>query len=667
MVFSEDLLACTRLLYNFTELVCSRNSNQIGPVHDMRVARFSNSSQALQSALYGLKKYFHKDLHKAVDSVNTFACYLHKSFLMAMQYKRPYSPSNPHGLSVDCTATMTKDFNVDRVVIETFKMVTMGMLLVHHFVLEHIMFMAALNDEVYNKPLFSEDKKKFVEMMKDLAKYMEFEVDDTIKDLLKLKGVTLRDKTREYLISNYVDFTYTYQELIDLFEVGTAHCPLVIRSLYFSHIIKSLAYYKDALPAENLAKTTEDRTLFKFKILHMNNFSTFRHVEDSNPRQRLQREFMSYTKNPVHYYATVSYAEESTNGSVVIQQTGSNVNVVPRRQVHVWRKVVEPQEEGFDKQMALVHGEVALMVDLMFSMAPVVMHNRYYRDTESCGPEYVHMMLARMSGPFDIITRFSEKQTAAFKTRVREGNSVTTGVVDPSIPTAVVVQPMPQSLRKWALGISKHTNATGANLTDMLTNGVLHRSTSINLNDTVKKAVVNPTSSNVIVNGVSRFPAALWDMNKMYSVNSVFFLHYGNALVTIPLFRDRKLLGSDKDTLTLTEAECDVYHTLAFLDIYTAGQGNTFEYISSTQLQTELKKQMDALTATVKDAPAPFIHPSSWLTNQIITTQEWEKCDESFDLNKGTFVTFTPDTGPFVPDANQADVETAIHRFLNLP
>ncbi len=150
----------------------------------MHVARCINASQPFQSSLYALKKHFHEELHTLVESVYTMASYLHRSFLSIAQYKRPYNPSNPYGIAVNVSCKIKGALDVGDIVIDTFKMATMGMLLVAteamfstEAMLKAAMFMASLNDDVYGKPtlLLPTDEVNIVETMRNLRKDMGFD------------------------------------------------------------------------------------------------------------------------------------------------------------------------------------------------------------------------------------------------------------------------------------------------------------------------------------------------------------------------------------------------------------------------------------------------------------------------------------------------------------
>lgn len=645
-VFADDLMACTRLLYQYTELVCSRNSTELGVIHDIRISNFSNASQKLQSALYGLKKHLHKDLHEAVESVHKLASYLHTSFLSVMQYKRPYGPANPFGITVDAGAKLTNgDFPVDRLVIAAFKMVTMGMLLVHHFVLEHMMWLSAVHHELDRELMTMDQMNAFVEMMRSLRVYMYLEFANRDNAYKLGQRVAAGGRRQDIDLLDMIDCVYTMDELRDAFEHSApAMKSIVIRECYYTMIMASLDYYGADNPPAELLNMTDGGPCMTFKIAYNGLYPLQRRIDDLNLRDGIHDAFKCFTTEPVYYYATTAACEDAgDNDRLVVQNNGGNINIVPRRQVHVWR--LRPVwNDDYYIAFALVHGEASMMSDVIFSMAALVTANRAYRLTNRIEAEHFHLMMTRMDGPVEIMYRFRNRLLQEFTRMTDQTNNRLRGIVDPVIPNAVVVQPMPETLKAWTRNYAT-TFDEGTNFTRLLTNGVFHRSKSINLNDTVKKTKKNPLTTNLKVTLELLYPELQCAMNMAYCINTMFYLHYGNAVCSLPYIRENRVFGGD--LLTIADADYNTYHTRPIAAYLNGADQSAFVYDNTARVQDHLRKRMAEITKAVENAPPPFIHPTSWLTDEqrADANQHWEQCDQSFDLNKGTFVTFTPAVG----------------------
>jgi hypothetical protein len=71
--------------------VATRRWWAIGEIHDMRVKRILDTSNAARSSLRSLKGHFPDRLRPCLESIDKIANYMHGSYNAALHYKRPYA------------------------------------------------------------------------------------------------------------------------------------------------------------------------------------------------------------------------------------------------------------------------------------------------------------------------------------------------------------------------------------------------------------------------------------------------------------------------------------------------------------------------------------------------------------------------------------------------
>lgn len=662
--FGNDLMSTTRLLYRYTELVCARHTGTIGEIHDLRVADLIKASQAVQSSLRGLKKHFPAKLRPNFDSIDTMASSLHKSFTAALHYKRPYSSNNPCGISFDYKYIESNKVpgEFKNGILALTKMVSMGMLLVHHFVLEFTMFMCALSDVMFEEQVMSiKDKTTFASMMRELNEYMTLGQNSITTLLGTIAGVpdALRDGANTFTVMAIADVRRTMDDLQTAFN-GCANSTalLTMRLIYYSFILESLARYNNVNDDENRAFVlgTDNCDHYFMKQAALNLFETRRYFEDGNYRQTLLEQFMGLTDDPVYHYATLPFAGPDNDNQMVMQNVGGNVQIVPRVRVHVWRKKATWDNTNSWKQFALVHGEAAFMQDLMYNMVPLILGNQFYRNQENLHPQYLHMMLTRFYGPVDhnIFFVMEPNSRKSFVEAVNHTKNTLSSIRDPKIPNASSIQPMPPSLKTWVHEVFAGFHGD-SKFKYIPSNAVVHRPTSINLNDVVRNRNVDVKVTNVVMNQ-SILPSECWNWNSRYAFNSLFLFHYGQFLSSIPTLQEQRAIGSE--SLVVTHANYQRYHTVP-----SWAENRPLTYVTTRALQAKIKEIMEILLDKFKNRPAPFLDPRSWITvAESNRADVWEKCEESYDLVKGTFISFNPLVGP-VPAAG-ADVDRHVANGL---
>lgn len=653
--FGTDLMSTTRLLYRFTELVCARHIGTIGEIHDLRVADLIKASQAVQSSLRGLKKHFPEKLRPKFDSIDTMASSLHKSFTAVLYYKRPYSSNNPCGISFDYKYIESNKVSdqFKRGILALTKMVSMGMLLVHHFVLEFTMFMCAMSDVMFEEQvLTSRDKKNFTSMMQELNQYMTLGEDSlmTLIDTDTAVSDRMRTAANTLSIMAVADVKRDMATLKTAFNACTdSDALLTMRLIYYQFILESLARYNnvDDAAASVAANTafvlgTDNCENYFMKQTSLNLFETRRHFEDGNYRQTLLEQFMGLTDDPVYHYATIPYAGAGEENQMVMQNVGGNVQIVPRVRVHVWRKKaawVSGADNNSWRQFALVHGEAAFMQDLMYNMVPLILGNQHYRSQESLHPCYLHMMLTRFFGPMDHNVFFGAMPNSmtSYEQAVKYATDTLMSIRDPKIPNASSIQPMPSSLKTWVCEVLDKFDGT-SKFKYIPSNAIVHRPTSINLNDVVKNRSVDPKVTNIVIN-VSLLPSECWNWNSRYAFNSLFLFNYGQFLSSIPTLLEQKAVGSE--SLVVTSARYTANHSLPTWRV-----DRDVTYMNTRSLQEKIKETMENFSERFKNRKPPFLDPRSWISeDDSRDAAVWEKCEESFDMVKGTFISFQPLVG----------------------
>ena len=660
--FGADLMVAARQLYVYTEIVLARHTVAIGEIHDIRIKRALDASNAVRSTLRSLKSHFPARLQPCLDSVDNLANYLHQSFNASLQYRHPYSSYNPFGICVDVAQfdqRLVKQ-TFEPLVIDVFRMATMGMLLVHHFVLEFTMFLCSVADDFCETPmLVREYKGAFVGIMQEIHSYMTMYTEE-IKFVAEVLNAPSRDPVSDVMaelkkhmrsgkIDHFIDF---FQSLgrFDKFLEAKEDAMKQIRMLYFSFIVSSLSQYFSN-PVNDLVTTTQSDLFCQIKLAsNMVHNQQYRIFEDDNRRHSLLENFMGQTKKPVYHYATKAWS--ATNNSLnemVIKNTPGRVEVVPRCQVHIWRKRTEWTEDDW-KHAAYVHGELSLCMDLMYNMVPVVLNNRNYRQNSSVDISMLHMVITRAFGMLDTVTLLQDFQKDGFLAAMFNSDAALESIPDPSIPAAVAVQPMPKALDEWLNKLFEKLQAP-CDIYHTPTHAKIHRPTSINANDILRPSNVDPAFYNVLWRRRA-FPANQWKFDYIVAANSMFLLNYGDALVRIPTTVEQKTYGSDNlrmDVATGYARRCDSTVQRGLLN-----DTAPIEYLSARDYQWQLMDLIKEFNDNFKSKPPPFLNPKSWLWD----TAGWVMCDASTDVHGGTLLIMRVD------DPDDGDDGDASHQAI---
>ena len=692
--FGDDLLIAARQLYVYTEVVLARHTVAIGEIHDIRVRRAIEASNAVRSTLRSLRSHFPQNLRPSLDHVDELANYMHQSFNAALDYKRPYSSYNPFGLCVDVSQfnqRLVKEM-FEPLVIDVFRMATMGMLLVHHFVLEFTLFACAAADDFCEKPMLSREyKESFSTLMLEILSYMTMYTDE-IKAIIqaardggeaaaeapeRIAALLnhLAQNSRNPKIDHFIDFNETdLNELSKIIEPGhETNAMKNVRKLYFSFIVRSLQHYRKAPErrregeeeenaADDLIRITQSQLFLSLKA-HSNSVYTpqYRIFEDDNRRSSLLNSFMGGTNKPVYHYASKAWAtSKGTHGEYVIKQVPGRVEVVPRSQVFVWRKRTEWTARDY-MHAALTHGEVSLCVDLMFNMVPLIINNKHYRKTSSVDIKMVHMMMTRAFGIADVMTLLEPYHTEIHREKVQEAQNGLESIPDPHFPAAVAIQPMPKVIKEWMTEMIyafvdiriADENRTLKPVHFAPTHAKFHRPTSINVNDVLRPSNIDPLSYNVLWRR-QLVSINNWEAEPSLALNSMFMLHYWEALIRIPTTVEQRTYGSD--TLVVSPA---VYGERDSLGHAESVVDFPIEYESSRDYQWKLMSTIKEFKEKYKKKPAPFLHPKSWLWND----RDWQKCDAATDVHGGTLLFMRTDND--LDDGDGDDQDQVISGVIN--
>lgn len=689
MGFNEDLLATVRLMYQYCDVVCGRHTLEIGEIHDMRVSNILRHSQTLQGSLRNLKKHFPQELHTSFDSVDKMAGYLHRSFNAAINYRQPYSNANPFGPSIDATyftdAPVRAEFETG--LIELTSMISMEILLVHMFVLQFTLAMCAFADALVDDgPLIDiPTKLHFQKLIREIHRFMTGSTDhdgaggaaasalSSLSEVSWARGTDIAEKLHQ---ATFRDFQLSDEEALPAFMTETnphgVHVLRLHRMLYYTCVLWILEILQSddltATPEQILLKTARFSNFWKRSAVVVHRFRT--HFEEYNMRESLKNKFLGHTKDVVYKYATLMYpTSDGGANQAVIQNVNGQVNVVPRKRVHVYKRASKWEHDTDEnwRTFAFVHGEASLMSDIIRNITPLCFAIRQYFMEDVFPTQWVHLMLTRFLG--DDLTFIDKTHNCdPFQTLLTRFQGLR--LKEPNEPSAISIQPAPNSIKKWTVDVIQ-TYDNGIQYMKIPSNAKYHRPTSLNLNDLLKKSNVQADQYNVVWNRVMMLQRML-DFNDCYAVNSMFLLHYGKALVSLPtpsVMHPQHVFGSDN--LTLRRTIWSQYNVV--IPHRMDASGHPIQYPSARNVQHIIQQEMSEFEKLFKARSPGFLHPASWLLSDEIHNSRWEQCDESFELNKGTVLTFNPLLGdPALhhrtdTDGLTEDIVTVIYRDNQLP
>jgi hypothetical protein len=732
-------MSTLRLMYQYTEVVCSRHTRSLGEVHDLRVSNLIQKSQALQGSLRNLKKHFPNELKPSFDSVDNLAVYMHKSFTGSMQYKQPYTPYNVFGPSID--ASLLNDIKNPEIksemesgLINLTALSAMGMLVVHVFVLEFTMFATALADIITEQPMLSvEGKQKFNNLRNEIFTFLTGHAQDSMRQLGLDQEQPLNSGDVDQLgkllnASSFCDFLVHPDTIPHLLNTASMNfTPLSLRMIYFTFLNAILQIHQndEAFDVDSTLKSSEANYIIMKSFALNKSYKYTRKIEDYNMRQSLLNKFKGMTKSPVYKYATLLYPSTSNeNSQAVIQSINGQVNVVPRKKVHIWRKksMWTDNSEHNWKTFSCVHGELSLMCDIMYNTLPLTLANNQYLEHDVFPTEFTHMILTRSLGP-DMFAYFGDLIPRYDRSRITLYSEFPN---DPKAPDAVSIQPAPNSIKRWVHEF--RTWRRSNNVQDVVqavrsvpTNAIFYRPTTVNLNDVLKTQSVLLKQYNVVFN-INWCTGELFEERGTFAFNSVFILNYLQALCYMPLpniLHPLKVYNSITNNLHLTAAQFNLAH---INELKGFNLESDLTYPTCRQLQIRLKSVIEKMESGYKTREPPFLHPCSWLcareiglnngdnhtfsSSKILPTNDgkskgegdeklpdaqsdahsdsgseslqgnvpinygWELCDEAMDLNKGTILTFDPLLTTPMPRASREDLWTEQTIFVmkgNIP
>lgn len=687
MGFESDLLASVRNIFLYTELVMSRGNPHLGELYDIRIANMIRYSDAAHQAIRALFSHFEKgfddlSLKYSLQHADKVATYMLQSFKGAMLYKKPYSAANPFGISIDVSKITQNRPNFEEGVINAARMAAMGMLFVHHWLLQYTLFMVALANKDGYRMIDDEGRRKYRELMTELNAFM----------MVPTNATTLREADNFVNLirddafgvdgggnhnRNSVWGQYTAGGAVGgLAARNNQQAPLVYRKLYFSGILNILHYaITDHNNLESLAflRLTDTYGFHTLKLNYLDVFPTRRIFEDQNYRETLLQQSLCNSNNPVYEYSTLPYTEGAVPQQFVIQQGPGQVNVQPRVRVRMWRRPMTWIPTTWNA-FALIHGEASIIMDMMYNIVPVIIGNRMFLRNDTYPVESLHMLFTRIRGPDDKTTLFGATQLDIDATR-----ATLDALPVPNAPFAVNIQPMPSSIRQWYLEVDRAFGvaagaaaiaaggpgaaglAAGNPLNShwyLPSHAVFHRCTSVNVNDTLKKANVNPEHMNVVWHQTTQGQAD-WRRESFCMLNSIFFIHYGNALGALetPLTaNDQKVFASQN--LDITQAQYITCHAGAAPPGGAPPAGApppvaaNYSYEPCVRYQDWIRKQLVKFKENFATRGAGFLHPRSWITDAeanpigpaaALAPPNWATYDEAaFDVNTGTVLVIPP-------------------------
>jgi hypothetical protein len=662
MGFESDLLASVRNIFLYTELVMSRGNPNLGELYDIRIANMIRYSDAAHQAIRALFSHFEKgfddlSLKYSLQHADKVATYMLQSFKGAMLYKKPYSAANPFGISIDVSKLTQNRQNFEAGVINAARMAAMGMLFVHHWLLQYTLFMVALANKDGYRMIDDEGRRKYRDLMIELNAFMMVPTNAT--GLGEALNFTVLINDDAFGIdgagaAHNTDLVWTQYNAGGIPALTTEQSSLVGRKLYLSAILKILHYATtDANNAADLAylRFTDQYVFHKIKLDYLMVFPTRRIFEDQNYRETLLQQSLCNSNNPVYEYATLPYTEGAVPQQFVIQQGPGQVNVQPRVRVRMWRRPMTWIANTWS-EFALIHGEAGMFMDMMYNIVPVLIGNRRFLRNDTYPIESLHMLFTRIRGPDDKTTLFGATQANIDATR-----AVLDTLPVPNAPFAVNIQPMPSSIRQWYLAVNRNFGIAAAappaaRLNEhwyLPSHAVFHRCTSVNVNDTLRKANVNPEHMNVVWHQTTQGQAE-WARESYCMFNSIFFIHYGNALSALetPLTaNDQKVFNSQN--LDITGA---LYNGCHGDGAAAAAAGAAFAYEPCVRYQDWIRKQLVKFKENFATRGAGFLHPRSWITDAEANPAgppvagnppNWAAYDEAaFDVNTGTVLVIPP-------------------------
>jgi len=324
MEFGQELLSAGNALFRLAEIVGERKYPHLDWVADRRIERLVAASEYAKGLIYALQRHFQNDpeLMSALASVKRITDYLLYSFQSALAYKIPYSEANQFGLSVDlnqidkrkkCSIAIQGDHPepattaFSDLVVNTHRLVSMQMLMVHYFSIEFVVLIAHIHGCRHAPILLDLDSDvKFQELMKKLHVYQQA-IRDTLEPLRNGDDFNEQGNTLIAALTGIIDLDLTFfDEAMDNVEIiqhliaRSNDIPLLHRHCVFNAMMLALQTYSEnqLTTGKKLFKYTEEM----YTVMLSPDQCFPRRFMESNTRDRLNKKFKSFTTTPCNEY-----------------------------------------------------------------------------------------------------------------------------------------------------------------------------------------------------------------------------------------------------------------------------------------------------------------------------------------------------------------------------
>ena len=646
MGFGEDLLSTGYELFRFAEIVGERKYDCLDEITDKRIHRTIAASETVKGMLHGLHRHFHADaeLTSALVSVKRITDYLLYSFQSALTYKLPYAEHNPFGLSVDISSIDNRkqcqvmehglhapaDKEFETLVLNTHRLVSMQMLMVHYFSIEFVILVAHIHGCRHSPILLdiaSDDK--FQALMRKLHKYQRA-IGDMLQNTYRNgdfneQGTTLRNGFKGVLDLDltFIPNTTEINNRIENGLIKYSDHPLIHRQHSFNVLMMALDTYNPTANGKKLYKLTE--SMYEMLLPQLVCFP--RRFMESNPRARLAKKFKTFTSDPCNEYQAKPTSQSAGGRDYILHKEGSQMDVQRRKVVKIWKHELKWAAADWET-FTVVHGEAHMMANLMLALAPIVMANNSYRTNHEQDSSIMHSMLTRFYGPLYVID--SVMQTEAFK---REMEQVPV-IDEPTNINASSIQPMPTDIQKWAKDIHR---VYGDEAEHHVSDAVFAPVLNLGVVNQLRKSNVRADQYNVRWLRLRTNPIQQYGVNTMKFINSMFLIHYGNALIALQpphaCHGTLKVLGATAEQPMQMDQVAYGEFNLIPPNLNFAAP---VQYTHTSKMIADIMKLQLEFTQGFSQRGAGFLHPACWLNPETTTDENspYVECD-SQDITSG--------------------------------
>jgi len=627
MAFEQDLMSALEQLFEQLDLVTSSKSMSLGnSLFRQRYKAIDALTHRAHSSIFALRRHFSKDSRASMEAVDGIVSYLLKSYTSVLNLQ-PYSPLRPFGVTFDPVKDQAIAENV-------LRMVAMNCSAVLAFQLHYALLMCAVDDAKDESVLLVEDtKKKLKEYLADMVDY------------LYAPGTAVAGQGAAVIraMAPFIDTTTPALPADGANNDVTVFAEIRKYSFYWIQWMLTAftdGYLRDTFKINDLWVHRCSKTVLTFN--------------DTNHREVLQKKL----QGDVDEYACLPY--KTAGEGRIMQRVGSTLTVRPRYQVHVYKRRMALEVSDY-KSLAMVHGEMSVLQDLVNLSYPVVHSNRLYVRDTVYPAQYLHLLALRTYTRSFLLSDRADIIGAQFREAVVNIQQYmkTHSTVDDKDATAL--QPMPDATREWLADIVRDLPAT-ANIGALPTNGLHMRPNVINPGQVVTTRHLDPAYYNVTWHPIL-FPAIISQRNAYFRYNSVTMIHMCAALQHLPTptaFATQVAFGSAANNLTVTVAQFQAqYGDNHIPDAALAGAAaNLITFPSSRDLVDLISKKTNELCTEYKKHKK-FLHPSSWLHD----VTGWTQC-ETFELEQGTFLDIAPDA-PQAATAADTELSNRVQRSGN--